>query len=77
MAIRKRRQYSLGDWIVGAFKSLPSPMPDLTHFSNALSQVYCREGAVQLPCEMSINDTFTSWVGPRDAISSFRWNTDD
>ena len=41
MATRKRLQYSLGDWMVGAFRSLLSPMPDLTHFSSALSHVYC------------------------------------
>ena len=41
MATLKRLQYSLGDWMVGAFRSLLSPMPDLTHFSSALSHVYC------------------------------------
>ena len=35
-------QYSLGDWMVGALRSLLKPMPDLTHLSSALSQVYCK-----------------------------------
>ncbi len=41
MAARKRRQYSRGDWIVGALRG-SWPMPtDLTQRSSALSHVYC------------------------------------
>ena len=43
MATLNRLEYSLGDWMVGAFRSLLSPMPDLTHLSRALSHVYCRQ----------------------------------
>ena len=62
MATLKRRQYSLGDWMVGALRSLPNPIPDLTHLSNALSHVYCTQMDVSQCCihtEAAVRRTVT------------------